>query len=223
MQIVKENDFVEIEYDAYIKENNALFDTTDEDLAKRKGVYWPDEKYGSIIIPIRPQRSFLRPKHASICIFGPLPLEGKEVGKEYTLEMPSSKCFGSKESNLIRVVPLRLLKNASFQISSYVNVLGSKGIIIGRNGIRITVDFNHPLAGKSLVYVVRINRIVNDLQEKLKVVEELLVPSKTTLLLENQTLIILTARDILNDEIFMDNMHEIKLLIPEIKSVIQRL
>ena len=42
------------------------------------------------------------------------------------------------------------------------------GVVRTASGGRCLVDFNHPLAGKDLVYKVRINKIIDDDKEKLK-------------------------------------------------------
>ena len=41
------------------------------------------------------------------------------------------------------------------------------GVVKTVSGGRVLVDFNHPLAGKDLVYNVKINKIVDDIKEKL--------------------------------------------------------
>ena len=39
MAIIKEHDFVEIEYTGRIKEDNSIFDTTEEKIAKDEGLF----------------------------------------------------------------------------------------------------------------------------------------------------------------------------------------
>ena len=49
-----------------------------------------------------------------------------------------------------------------------VNIDGIYGVIITVAGGRTIVDFNHPLAGKNVVYEINILRKVDDLNEKIK-------------------------------------------------------
>ena len=48
-----------------------------------------------------------------------------------------------------------------------VNIDGVMGLIKTVSGGRTLVDFNHPLAGKDVVYNVKLNRLINDDKEKL--------------------------------------------------------
>ena len=43
-----------------------------------------------------------------------------------------------------------------------------RGIIKAVDGGRVTVDFNHPLAGKDLKYEVTIEKVIENLSEKIK-------------------------------------------------------
>ncbi len=51
---LKIKDFVEIEYTGTVKEDNIIFDTTDEKVAKENNFYSKDVSYGPIIVcPLR--------------------------------------------------------------------------------------------------------------------------------------------------------------------------
>ena len=51
-----------------------------------------------------------------------------------------------------------------------VNVDGMMATVRSVSGGRVTLDFNHPLAGKALSYWVKINRKITDTNEKIKIV-----------------------------------------------------
>ena len=42
------------------------------------------------------------------------------------------------------------------------------GTIRTVNGGRTTIDFNHPLAGKNIIYNIKINRVITDNKEKVE-------------------------------------------------------
>jgi FKBP-type peptidyl-prolyl cis-trans isomerase 2 len=42
------------------------------------------------------------------------------------------------------------------------------------SGGRVSLDFNHPLAGKEIVYEVKINKQIKDLKEKVEAITEFL-------------------------------------------------
>ena len=49
-----------------------------------------------------------------------------------------------------------------------INIDGMLGIVKAVSGGRITIDFNHPLASRNVFYEIKVNRIVNDLKEKIE-------------------------------------------------------
>src|SRR3989344_8404871 len=51
-QKFKKNDFIEVEYTGVLKENNLVFDTTHEEIAKKANIYSKETKYGPRVICI---------------------------------------------------------------------------------------------------------------------------------------------------------------------------
>ncbi len=158
---VNEKDFVEIEYVGRIKGSNKIFDLTDEELAKKEGVYSEKMKYGPVIICLG-QAHLLKSLDKK--------LEGKEVGKKYKIELSLDESFGRKDPRFVRVI-----SKANFnkhKVNPFpglqVNIDGKIGVIRSVTGGRVVVDFNHPLAGRELIYEIKINRKVTDIKEQLK-------------------------------------------------------
>ena len=54
-----------------------------------------------------------------------------------------------------------------------ISAEGGEGRILTVNGGRVKVDFNHPLAGKDLIYDVEVTEIIEDNEEKIKSMIEL--------------------------------------------------
>lgn len=161
MATVKKHDFVEIDYSARTKEDNSLFDTTQADLAKKEGVYDKDSHYHPAVICIG-ENMLLKAVEES--------LVGKEAGREYTIEVKAGDAFGNKNAQLIQMIPMSKFRQQNIQPvpGLQLNIDGMFGIVKTAGGGRCYVDFNHPLAGKDLVYVVKLNRIVEDDAEKIK-------------------------------------------------------
>ena len=84
--------------------------------------------------------------------------------------MDSGNAFGRKDARLIQLIPAGKFRQQNIQPvpGLQLNIDGVFGIVKTVSGGRVLVDFNHPLAGKDLVYDVRISRIVEDDKEKLK-------------------------------------------------------
>ena len=157
---VKKGDFVEVEYTGKLKEENLVFDTTDEKKAKEMGMHSPQQSYGPIIICLG-QGQILPGLEKEI--------EGKEPG-EYTVDLQPEDAFGKKEAALIRMIPASAFKKQQIvpQVGMQINMDGMMGIIKTAGGGRCLVDFNHPLSGKEVTYTIKVNRIVTDDKEKLQ-------------------------------------------------------
>lgn len=151
---IKKRDFVELEYTGRLKEGNLVFDTTDEKTAKDAQIFSERSQYCPIVICIG-EHMILR----AIDEF----LEGKEPGK-YTLELPAEKAFGKKTAELVKMIPtskfteqnIKPVPGLRLNIDNYV------GIVKTVSGGRTVVDFNHPLAGRDVVYELKVNKLVDD-------------------------------------------------------------
>ncbi|MBI2650599.1 peptidylprolyl isomerase [Candidatus Woesearchaeota archaeon] len=161
MAIVKKHDFVEIEYTGRLKEDGAVFDTTEEKVAKENNAYSKNADYEPAVICIGENNILKNLEEQMI---------GKETGKEYTFEVSSDNAFGRKDAKLIQLIPTNKFRQQNIQPvpGLQLNIDGVFGIIKTVSGGRCLVDFNHPLAGKDLVYHVKINKVVEDNKEKIK-------------------------------------------------------
>ena len=160
MTIVSKKDFIEIEYTGKIKEDNEVFDTTDEKVAKENGLE-SRSGYGSVIICVG-EEQLLKGLDKN--------LEGKETGKEYDIELKPEEAFGNKNAKLIQLIPTSKFKQQNIRPmpGMQLNIDGIAGTIKTVSGGRTLVDFNHPLAGKEVSYKIKINKKITDDKEKLK-------------------------------------------------------
>ncbi|MBI2659601.1 peptidylprolyl isomerase [Candidatus Woesearchaeota archaeon] len=161
MPIIKKRDFVEMDYTGRLKEDGAVFDTTEEKVAKESGVYDQNMHYHPAVVCIG-ENNILKELEDRLI--------GKETGREYSFEMESGKAFGRKDAKLIQMIPLSKFKHQKIQPMPglQLNIDGVFGIVKTVSGGRVLVDFNHPLAGKDIVYDVKIKRIIEDDAEKVK-------------------------------------------------------
>ena len=161
MATVKKHDFVEIEYTGRIREDNTIFDTTEEKVAKENKSYDEHSEYGSMVICIGENHL---PKALEE------QLVGKETGKDYRIEIAHEDAFGRKEARLIQMIPLNKFRQQKINPfpGLQLNIDGMFGIVKTVSSGRCLVDFNHPLAGKDLAYEVKVKRVVEDDKDKLK-------------------------------------------------------
>tara|TARA_Y100000310_G_scaffold138289_2_gene137274 strand:- start:67232 stop:67903 length:672 start_codon:yes stop_codon:yes gene_type:complete len=157
---IQKGDFVELDFVGRIKETNQIFDLTDEKLAKKENIHDPKQTYGPKIICVGEQQLV-----KGIDKF----LIGKEL-KTYTIDVTPEQGFGKKDARLLKLVPLSTFKKEKIQPfpGLQLNIDNHLGIVRTVSGGRIIVDFNHPLAGRNLIYELTIKRQVKDTQEQLQ-------------------------------------------------------
>lgn len=161
MATIKMHDFVEIDYTGRTMEENAIFDTTQEEVAKKEGVHDKNSHYHPAVICVG-EGMMLKAAEEQ--------LVGKEAGNEYKIEVKAEEAFGRKNAKLLQMIPLNKFRRQNIQPvpGLQLNIDGMFGIVKTVSGGRCYVDFNHPLSGKGLVYDIKVRRIVEDDKEKIK-------------------------------------------------------
>ena len=161
MTQIKEKDFIELEYTGKIKEDDFIFDTTDSKIAKDNNLFDEKAEYSPIVICVG-QGQVIKGLDKS--------LVGKETEKPYTIEIQAEEAYGKKDVKLIQLISTSKFKQQNIQPMPglQINIDGMMGLVKTVSGGRTLVDFNHPLSGKDLVYDIKVKRIVDDDQEKIK-------------------------------------------------------
>jgi len=161
MAKIKKGDFVELDYIGRIKGSNQIFDLTDESIAKKNGLYNSNMKYGPRIACIG-EGDLIKGLDNYLI--------DKETGKNYNIEISKKEAFGDRDNKMMRVVSSSIFLKE--RINPFpglqVNIDGMLGTIRSISGGRVIIDFNHPLAGKDLVYEVNINKIIEENILKIK-------------------------------------------------------
>ncbi|HLC59357.1 MAG TPA: FKBP-type peptidyl-prolyl cis-trans isomerase [archaeon] len=160
---MKEGDFVYVDYTGSIKESKSVFDTTKEEVAKKSGIYSSQVKYRPIPLIIGANFTF---KHLEEEI------KKMQVGDNKTVEIAMNNAFGQRRADLVKLIPLAEFKNSDIDpaVGNNITVNGMNGKIISVSGGRVNVDFNHPLAGKDLVYEIEVKNTINDHNEKVRAI-----------------------------------------------------
>jgi FKBP-type peptidyl-prolyl cis-trans isomerase SlyD len=155
--IIKKNDFVEVEFTGRLKEGEIFDSNIKEDLKKSN----LSSEAKPFIFSVG-NGMFLK----GIDEF----LVGKDIGKEYEIELSPEDAFGNRDSNLIQRMPSKLFSEHKVHPvrGEVLNFDGRIGKVISVSGGRVMVDFNNPLAGKEVIYKIKILRKLEDLNEKIK-------------------------------------------------------
>lgn len=204
---IKKHDFIEIEYTGKIKGTDQIFDLTSEKLAKEKKLFNANIGYGPKIICVG--EKFIVPGLDKRLI-------GKEI-KKYNLEIPSEEAFGKKDPKLIRLVSTSKFKDQKIRPfpGLQINIDGFIGVIRTVSGGRTTIDFNHPLAGRDLIYEIKINKIIKDTKTQLNSIVKLFFRNEKAELKEDTA----TIKADIPEKLQKIIEEKIKKLIPKIKKV----
>lgn len=157
----KKGDFVEVTFVGKEKESGKVFDTNDPKEAKSAKLNTEEHHMHALNACIGQQDVIKGLDEA---------FEGKELNKNYSVDIPMEKAFGKKDAKLYQLVSAAKFKQQ--KIDPYPGLVvtsnNMNGVIKTVSGGRVMVDFNHPLAGKDLHYDFTITRIIADDREKLE-------------------------------------------------------
>ncbi len=152
--------FVRISYTGRIKDGR-VFDTTSEETAKKEGIYNDKGTYHPMSVILGEKQIIQGLDDA---------LKEMRMGEEKTVEIPPEKAYGNRDPNLVKLVPLRIFKEQKINPmpGMPVELDGRIAKIQTVAGGRVRVDFNSDLAGKTLVFNVRIEDIAKTDEERVK-------------------------------------------------------
>ncbi|MCD6126975.1 MAG: peptidylprolyl isomerase [Methanomicrobia archaeon] len=208
---MQKGDFVEIDYVAKIAETDQVFDTTMEDKARKYKIYKENFKYEPIRVVVGAEYVIKGMDEA---------LFKMNVGEEKTIEVPPEKGFGRRDPKLIVKVPLREFRkhNITPKPGIRIEINGRWATVRNVNSGRVNLDFNHFLAGKTLIYDIKINSKIEDIHEKIKILMKLNIGSELRYDLKDGLLEVEERKNI--DNILKDNLIKaVKEYIPEIKEI----
>lgn len=160
---MKSGEFVLVDYVGRVKDSGEIFDITKEDVAKKEGIYKENFRYGPV--PIIVDAEFVLPGLNEA-------IKNMEIGQKKTVELSPEKAFGKRSEELIKLIPESQFHSEGIEpkVGSYIEINKLRGKIMSIDGGRVKVDFNHPLAGKTLVYEIEaVGKITED-SEKVKAV-----------------------------------------------------
>ena len=211
---IKKDDFVELDYTGVLKDAGIVFDTTIAEIAKKEGIFDPKMTYAPVSICIG-QGQILQGLDAS--------LEGLEVGKEKEIILPPERAFGKKDGKLMKLVPTGVFRKQNINPvpGLQLNIDGAVGTVRIVTGGRTIVDFNHPFAGKEVIYKVVIRRKLTDDKEKVIALVELALNQKKEAIkidINEGKAHIEIVQDF-PDELFKIVKERITALLPQIKDV----
>ncbi len=161
--VIREGDFVIVDYVARVEETGEIVDLTLEDVAKKEKIYREDGIYKPKLV-IAGEGWFIKGFEEGLI--------GLEVGKKAEIRVPPEKGFGERDPKKIKVVPIREFRKSGItpRPGMRVTINNKVGTVRTVTSGRVRVDFNHPLAGKTIIYEVYVRKKLTDDLEKIKAI-----------------------------------------------------
>ncbi len=176
--MLNKNDFIEVEFTGKVKDGE-IFDSNIKEDIEKSGL----KANAKPFIFCLGQGMFLE----AVDNF----LIGKEINKQYNLDLKAEEAFGKRNNEMIQLIPMSIFKQHKLNPfpGAMFNFDGKLAKILSVSGGRVRVDFNHPLAGKDVGYKLKVLRKIEDLNEKIDAMNEFLFRKKFDFEIKDKKLI----------------------------------
>jgi peptidylprolyl isomerase len=138
-----------VDYTAKVKDSNEIFETTNEEDAKKYDLYYQTRKYEPRLVSIGEGWVLKGLDEA---------LTNANLGDKLTIEITPDKGFGDRDPSKVRMIPQRKLgeKADNIKVGDIVEMYERPGIVRYVGSGRVQLDFNHRFAGRTLTYDVNV-------------------------------------------------------------------
>jgi FKBP-type peptidyl-prolyl cis-trans isomerase 2 len=146
------NDTVSVDYTGWL-DNGTIFDTSDESVAKEAGIYDELIEYGPY--------TFMAGAGEVIDGFDSAVI-GMKVNESKNITLTPDQAYGAYDPTLIQ--PVNMSVFTQYNITPLVNdtlYYGTQPVTVHSipNNTTVLIDFNHPLAGKTLYFKITVRSI----------------------------------------------------------------
>ncbi|MBS7641550.1 MAG: FKBP-type peptidyl-prolyl cis-trans isomerase [Candidatus Bathyarchaeia archaeon] len=156
---IEKGSFILVDYTVTVKETGEPVETTMEEEAKQLGIYRAGEVYEPRLIIVGEGWVLKGVEEV---------LPNLKQDEPVVVEVPPDRGVGSRDPSKVRLIPLRRFpKDSRPKVGDRVEVDGRIGIVRAVGAGRVQVDFNHPLAGKTLVYKIILRKALETVEEKI--------------------------------------------------------
>ena len=158
---MQKGDFIRIEYTGKVSVTGEIFDLTNEDVARKEGIYNEKHRYGPVLV-IMGENMVVPGVEKQ--------LEKMNPGDSAEFKVSPQDAFGSRDPRQIRIVSMAqfIKQNVNPMPGMFVTIDKRQARVQSVSGGRVRADFNHPLAGKELDYSVKVVEKITAPLEKIK-------------------------------------------------------
>jgi len=159
---MEEGDIIHVDYDLYNGETGDLIETTREATAQEHEMHDENRTYQPMVCVVG--------SGSLIPGFEEALLEAK-VDKDVDLELAPADAYGEKDPTQIETISIDKLIRAvkdpnSLYIGAPVNIGNRQGYLSYLAAGRARIDYNHPMAGKTLKYSFKVVKVVEGKEEQ---------------------------------------------------------
>ncbi len=167
---IQKSDFILVDYTAKVKETGEVFDTTSEEIAKENKLYKEGEIYEPRLVVVG-EGWMLKALDEALLTF--------KIRKKNSVEIPPENAFGNRDPEKVKLVPLRRLvaRGINPKVGAQVEYDKRLATVRTMGSGRVTLDFNPPLAGKTLVYEVAVKKKLKTDEEKISALIHRRIPA----------------------------------------------
>jgi len=158
-----------VHYTILTKDDNRIVQTTNEEIAKQAGIYSPDNVYEPVLVIVG-ETKLLEPVEEAL-------LKAEE-GQELTVEVPPEKGFGERDPKKVKTISIREFYRIGKipKVGDTVEIDGQQARVIDVSSGRVTLDFNHPLAGKTLIVRFKVVKKLEKDEDKIRYLIKRILP-----------------------------------------------
>ncbi len=159
--VVAEGDFVLVEMTGRAVETDEVFETTDEELAKEEGIHDENRTYGPKLVVVG-EGYVLKGLDDR--------LPGLKLGETGEVEIPPEEAFGERNPENVKTLPYRILRSKGVNpvVGQQIELDGRSAMVRSVGAGRVQLDYNHPLAGRKIVYHVKATVRYEGNEEKIR-------------------------------------------------------
>ena len=162
--MIKENDFVMINFVGRITATNQIFDLTDKSVAEKENIKG-DYNFSPVLV-IPGGNYVLKAVSDSLL--------NKNIGDKYEVTVAPKDGFGEFDRKLIKTYGLSVFRgnNINPSVGDMIMLDDRMATVLAINSGRVLVSYNHPLAGKELKYRIEVLSIIEDNKDKCSAIFE---------------------------------------------------
>ncbi|NYZ79957.1 FKBP-type peptidyl-prolyl cis-trans isomerase [Candidatus Micrarchaeota archaeon] len=162
-------EFIKVTYTGREKDTKDVFDTNSADEAKKAGMFVKDRDYKPTLMIVGESQLIKGFEEA---------LAGMSKNDKKTTEITPDKAYGERLSELVKLVPMKVFTDNKIKPvpGMIVDVDGHPVRVQSVSGGRVRLDFNHELAGKTLVFDILVNERLEKPEEIIQALFERLFP-----------------------------------------------